>query len=1170
MNTVSMRHEYKYAPAESENAIRSALHAFASGDLDCSTSDLLKTLGYTTSVKNHFCRNDFCSISDSPLSDECIINKNNILPDDLKTIDLVSLSWNSNKSFQNPNIINGTTGNTSVDNFQVITADLDNPAYSRTMLFKITRILNKYFSVPSVFLFKYGGHLSLSISCQNNYPANLPEKIILIKDISIHNPHCFHINILFRLSVDELPDIHKFSNYSELHDAWWASLDSKKLERQFCGEISVWYNRAVENITFQSKPEASKEIFDKTTLLHLLIRIISVWFIRENNIIPDNIFDKNTIDIIIKDFLKNRESHNYYNCIIQNLFFGVINQKIKDRSFVPENYSEEITSEYRNNSYLRYPEHFKLSQIEALNFFNSIPFLNIALFDRLDKYNKNGQFIYADGFSDNSEHKAVIPDYIFFGEDDEFNLNNTTPKYNSKNKFRGIYQILNNYTFTIIENNSDDEEYTIDPEIIGKVFETHISKSAHDSNKSLRKQTGSFYTPREIVNYMVNTSLKLYLNQKTEANPLFESADIEKIINFLLECDDCNYRLSSEQITFLINAITTCRIFDPSCGSGAFPIGILDKMSRILRKLDPENKEWGKKLFEQINSSEATDIKKYQFIYNEETLKQYNPDYVQKLYLLRNCIFGTDITPFALNICKFRFSLSLLSDQITDIEACNYRIIPSPDLEINFTEANTLLSIEYSVKPTIDFSRTGKFSFPVFDPSSISSTARGFDIIIGNPPYVPIHLIHSDERRIYKEKYKSAKGRFNLFYLFMELAPRLLEKKGFTAFIVPDRILLNTQCSDLRKMLLSEQTLIELDSFDRSIFENAIVDSVIIIYQNQPSNSGAVTVRDKIDMKTLQSGNHRKIPLEFFQKSSNSQFDLSLNSMTLNLINKIRENSVLLGAIAEIKDGIIQGKIADKLFLNNPVDDDSKKILFGENIKRYKINFNNKWVNYKPDQMMNIEIERRGLGIRHGLWLRNPNIFERNKILTRQTADEIIAAFDSENTYYSNTLHGITVTDNMYFPRYVLSILNSKLITWYYRSTTAEKGKIFAQIKIELLKLLPIFALDQRKQTLFCRIAEFIEITSDSADTDFLHALSNCMVYELYFSREINKADAGILMHLYKMPGFNEDISEKINCDIIKNFCNEVSDPSHPVQIAITKQNNIEEIKIIEGLERYN
>lgn len=122
-----------------------------------------------------------------------------------------------------------------------------------------------------------------------------------------------------------------------------------------------------------------------------------------------------------------------------------------------------------------------------------------------------------------------------------------------------------------------------------------------------------------------------------------------------------------------------------------------------------------------------------------------------------------------------------------------------------------------------------------------------------------------------------------------------------------------------------------------------------------------------------------KIPITYFLESPTNQFDLSYEPTTAILLEKIKSVAILLGDISDIKDGIIQGKVADRLFLDEPLDGFSKPLLFGEDVTKYVIRFNNKWVNYNPSEMMRLEVKRRGVGVRHGLWMRTPEIFERLK-----------------------------------------------------------------------------------------------------------------------------------------------------------------------------------------------
>jgi adenine-specific DNA-methyltransferase len=133
--------------------------------------------------------------------------------------------------------------------------------------------------------------------------------------------------------------------------------------------------------------------------------------------------------------------------------------------------------------------------------------------------------------------------------------------------------------------------------------------------------------------------------------------------------------------------------------------------------------------------------------------------------------------------------------------------------------------------------------------------------------------------------------------------------------------------------------------------------------------------------------------------------------------------------------------------------------------------------------------------------MRDPSIFERPKILTRQTADEIIAAYDGNNYYYANTLHGTTVFDEAYHPLYVVGVLNSKIITWYYRSNTDEEGKVFAQIKIELLRKLPIPKATKSQQGIIIDLVKIIMSEREhypSVDTTTIMLRINQLVYQFY------------------------------------------------------------------------
>ncbi|PKP61443.1 hypothetical protein CVT91_03275 [Candidatus Atribacteria bacterium HGW-Atribacteria-1] len=523
-----------------------------------------------------------------------------------------------------------------------------------------------------------------------------------------------------------------------------------------------------------------------------------------------------------------------------------------------------------------------------------------------------------------------------------------------------------------------------------------------------------------------------------------------------------------------------------------------------------------------------------------------------------------DIQPIAVDISKLRFFLSLIVDENVDDSKENRGVDWLPNLEFKFVCANSLLGLPGKNSQTELFevaenirelkklreeyfrsygdekilienkfksiqnkmftsslewlkcgggnSQTAKLSqwnpfsnepCEWFNPDWMFGVRDGFDIVIANPPYVQIKQIPWANRKIFEDKFVSAVGRFNLFYFFIELSNKLARKSGISAFIVPDRLLLNTQCDRLRRWLLTDQTIIEIDSFAEGVFE-AIIDSIIIIYTNTKNCNKEILAKNKVPLENLKRAVSNTIPISYFLNSPNSQFDLSYLPVNANLLLKIKLQTVPLGDVGDVKDGIIQSKIPDALFLKEKINEKSKKLLFGKDIVRYMITYHDNWVNYDPLKMKKIEMRRNGGGLR----LRKKEIFERKKILTRQTADEIIATFDIDNYYYSNTLHGTAITNPQYNPLYVLALLNSRLMTWYYRSTTAEEGKVFAQIKIELLKLLPIKIADEKTQQPFIILVD--KILTITKTPDYLQNMDkqaqvkeyenhiDQMVYKLY------------------------------------------------------------------------
>jgi len=587
---------------------------------------------------------------------------------------------------------------------------------SRTQLSAISRIFNRKFEyTPVIILFKYANKLSLSNTQRQEYKQHWREgervgKVSILRDIDIINPHRGHLDILQNMKITS-----KVTSYEALYTYWQEVFDVSLLNKKFYQELSNWYSYAVSEVVFPNQPKETDKIEEHKSqnVIRLLTRFLFVWFIKEKGLIPNEIFDEEYIKEKLKDFNpKNMDgslfggydkSSLYYKAILQNLFFASLNCPIKPldsndtrkRGFrKKEHYGQNRDA----NFLMRYEDSFHNPQ-EFLELINQyVPFLNGGLFECLDD-KTNG--IYIDGFSDNlvKPHQLIVPDYLFFGVEEHVDL---SVWYGSKNKsfkdatVKGLIKILDSYKFTVAENTPIEEDVALDPELLGRVFENLLASYNPETKSTARKQTGSFYTPREIVSYMVDESLIAYLKTKLDDK-------LEENIRELCSYSDRQPFKNEQTIVNLIDALDNLKALDPAVGSGAFPMGMLQKMVHILTKLDPDNSHWQElqlekakresdNVFETKNKEEREKLLIEINNAFDETIN--NPDYARKLYIIENSIYGVDIQSIAIQISKLRFFISLVIEQKIDKSKPNFGIRPLPNLETKFIAANTLIGID--------------------------------------------------------------------------------------------------------------------------------------------------------------------------------------------------------------------------------------------------------------------------------------------------------------------------------------------------------------------------------------------------------------------------------------------------------------------------------------------
>ncbi|MBP6738842.1 MAG: Eco57I restriction-modification methylase domain-containing protein, partial [Leptospiraceae bacterium] len=1206
--------------------------------------------------------------------------------------------------------------NTIIEAYLFFVIELKKTKYTRTELSTITREVNRLFVMPAMILFKHGETLTLSVINRRLHKRDeskdVLEKVTLIKDIDIANPHRAHIEILFDLSFDELKNKFQFTNFVELHNAWQKTLDTKELNKKFFNELANWYLWAQSYVDFPNDKKLEKQKNIQLNLIRLITRLIFVWFLKEKKLVPENLFDKKELKKLLNSFDPDVEKTNhYYTAILQNLFFATLNQKMEEREIAKDGDIHTNRMEYGVKTKYRYAKQFSISEKEVVQLFKDVPFLNGGLFDCLDKENEDtGKVEYIDGFSRNPKKAAKIPDMLFFGKERILDLSEAYGYKRGKDKCSGLLEIFDNYKFTIEENTPIEEEIALDPELLGKVFENLLAFYNPETETTARKQTGSFYTPREIVNYMVDESLIAYLKTKlltesigqnvfgTKENVLFgDTAQKKGQSSFTIPIDNNKWKgkeeeletnlrklfaYSSEEHPFtdekdiekLIYAIDHCKILDPACGSGAFPMGILHKLVYVLGKLDKDNIRW-----EELQKKKA--IAATEKAYNigdrkqrDEKLKEISEafdnnadDYGRKLYLIENSIYGVDIQPIAVQISKLRFFISLVVDQKEKLGASNRGIRPLPNLETKFVAANTLIGLEklsqlpmgyHLIEPLQDKlqevrhrhfeakTRDDKLScqkedlairkeiaeklksigFPNKDAEKIArfdiynqnitsdwfepkwmfakDLENGFDIVIGNPPYVQMQRDGGKLAVELKDQnYQTYERTGDIYALFYENGfGNILKQNGIETFITSSQWIKATYGKSLRKFFLSKNPL-KLIALGPGVFESATVDTNILIIENTKYKKQLVgSFVDKTDqlydlnsltfqsmayvsedtwviMNSMKQSINEKIkakgkPLNKWKIHINRGILTGFNEAFIIDEEKRKELKKSDEKSEEIIRPVLRGREIEKYFtewdggyLISTFPAFNIQISKYKAVKKYLESFLPK-INQTGETFINSEgVTDKTRKKTSNKWFETQDPiayfkeFSKEKIIWKRIGSQLRFSYSNKDIYCLDSTC-IATGEKI---KYLTALLNSKLCNYQLFEYAPKTGMGDLIISVQALEPLLVYYPNDTQEELFNRLVDYIlTLKSKHKDSSFFERLIDAMVYELYFPESIQKAGCEVLKHLNNLPEIKEAEEEK-NLKLIEKVYKELSDPKHPVTRAIDRMDAVEEIRIIEG-----
>ena len=572
-----------------------------------------------------------------------------------------------------------------IESFLFLAADLAGSVHTRTHLAETVRAVNARHAMPVVVLFRHGPSLTLAAVHRRTHrrdtERDVLEKVTLVKDVRASAPHRAHVDVLADLA---LPAMIRSGvrDFDGLHAAWEKVLDIEALNRRFYRELFNWFQRATDECRFPD--DGAGDGSTERHVIRLVTRLLFIWFLKEKKLVPDELFDESFARQALRKHAP--DGTDYYRAVLQNLFFATLNTEIDKRAFSTRNRATHRDfTRYRYRSMLADPDGF-------MALLRSVPFVNGGLFDCLDDFasaGAGGRRI--DAFTDNVETHGKdldVPARLFLDPGE------------------GLFPLFRRYKFTVEENTPLDREVALDPELLGRAFENLLAAYNPETRETARKATGSYYTPRHIVDYMVGEALVAALAGK--ARPADgDAAGWRARLGYLLDwgreaCDDAATPFDADETDSLVRAIADLRVLDPAAGSGAFPMGVLHRLTLALRRLDPRNERWEalqKKLAaeragpafdtrdEPARNAELVEISRVFETYRDS-------DFGRKLYLIQNGIYGVDIQPVACQIAKLRFFVSLTVEQeANDDPADNHGIRPLPNLETRFVAADTLIGL---------------------------------------------------------------------------------------------------------------------------------------------------------------------------------------------------------------------------------------------------------------------------------------------------------------------------------------------------------------------------------------------------------------------------------------------------------------------------------------------
>jgi len=680
--------------------------------------------------------------------------------------------------------------------------------------------------------------------------------------------------------------------------------------------------------------------------------------------------------------------------------------------------------------------------------------------------------------------------------------------------FNQLFNTLNKYNFTVDESSPEFQHVAVDPEMLGRIFESLLAEQIDENTgNSKKKATAAFYTPREIVSYMCEQSLIEYLKTKVPDSP-----DRDRRIDELVRMPEALFRDQDQNKRrdwkpyreSIINALEGTKtespltVLDPAVGSGAFPMGMLHLLVKVYSRLDPK--------FEKDISGLKRDI-------------------------LSRSLYGVDIEQTAIEITRLRAWLSIIVD-IPEGE----KVEPLPNLEFKFVCANTLIPLDNTEQATFftdhdlkdklinirdDYFRTSSKakkeklqkdylkltqSASLFDnkktqqlksyrPFDISSSSefydpelmhgvQAFDVVIGNPPYITFkgkqkvkvpEVILNQYLELYKN---SAEYKINSYALFIERGFGLIKDRSILSYIIPSTILQNEYLGKIRKFILNNFHIDLIITFGNKVFE-AVTDSIILQCSKIQNSNKTKTLR-KNDLNLSETPVFIYYNQNDWLHQDNGIINLKATKIQKEIIIHMEKGSYELDKFFNANIGIKRASAPIEKYIKST---EYKKFIVGGDLSRFCLNSKGNYILFKKEFFHT--------GVDEHIFL------QKEKVLVRKTGNILIASYDENQFYTDQSIYNIYYKSdtNELSLKYICAILNSRLMNWYFNKKMITNADVFPYIKGIHLKKLPIKKIAESGQKIFIDLVDQIlnlKKQNKDSDTKNLESKIDQLVYKLY------------------------------------------------------------------------